>query len=140
MEEKLDKLISLMESQARALQKSLQLLDGIHTVVLEKYKAADLLLEEHPPMGAPQAAPKAAVQRPLNTFGDQQPYGYDIEEERKAEAQSFPANQNATSQVGREEVHTPQQSQQPFREAPPEVPVTSKAEMMEQAEKRDTDT
>ena len=141
MEEKLDKLISLMESQAKALQKSLQLLDGIHTVVLEKYKAADLLLEEHPPMGAPQATPKAAVQRPLNTFGDQQPYGYDIEEERKAEAQSFPANLNATSEVGREEVHTPpQQSQEPFREAPPEVPVTSKAEMMEQAEKRDTDT
>ena len=140
MEEKLDKLIALMESQARAWQKSLQLLDGIHTLMIEKYKSADLLLEEHPPMGAPQAAqaePKAAVQRPLNTFGDQQPYGYDIEEERKAEAQSFPANLNATSEVRREEVHTPQQTQQPFREAPPEVPVTSKAEMMEQVEKKE---
>ena len=137
MEEKLDKLIALMESQARAWQKSLQLLDGIHTLMVEKYKSADLLLEEYPPMGAQQAAPRAAVQRPLNTFGDQQPYGYDIEEERKSEAQSFPANLNATSEVGKEEVHTPQQSQEPFREAPPEVPVTSKAEMMEQAEKRE---
>ena len=138
MEEKLDNLIALIELQNKAWEHSLQLLNGMHTLMVERYKSADLLLEQHPPMGASQAAPKAAVQRPLNTFGDQQPYGYDIEEERKADAQSFPANLNATSGVGREEVHTPpQQSQQPFREAPPEVPVTSKAEMMEQAEKRE---
>ena len=90
-------------------------------------------------MGASQAAPKEPAQRPLNNFGDQQPYGYDIEEERRSAAQSFPANLNATSEVGREEVHTPsQEPQQPFREAPPDVPVTSKAEMMEQAVKRET--
>lgn len=136
MEEKLDKLIALMESQARAWQKSLQLLDGIHTLMVEKYKSADLLLEEYPPMGAQQAAPRAAVQRPLNTFGDQQPYGYDIEEERKSEAQSFPANINADESPQQQEQETPT-SQEPFREAPPEVPVTSKAEMMEQAEKRE---
>ena len=136
MEEKLDKLIALMESQARACQKSLQLLDGIHTLMVEKYKSADLLLEEYPPMGAQQAAPRAAVQRPLNTFGDQQPYGYDIEEERKSEAQSFPANINADESPQQQEQETPT-SQEPFREAPPEVPVTSKAEMMEQAEKRE---
>ena len=136
MEEKLDKLIALLESQARAWQKSLQLLDGIHTLMVEKYKSADLLLEEYPPMGAQQAAPRAAVQRPLNTFGDQQPYGYDIEEERKSEAQSFPANINADESPQQQEQETPT-SQEPFREAPPEVPVTSKAEMMEQAEKRE---
>ena len=136
MEEKLDKLIALMESQARAWQKSLQLLDGIHTLMVEKYKSADLLLEEYPPMGAQQAAPRAAVQRPLNTFGDQQPYGYDIEEERKSEAQSFPANINADESPQQQEQETPT-SQEPFREAPPEVPVTSKAEMMEQAEKQE---
>ena len=136
MEDKLDKLIALMESQARAWQKSLQLLDGIHTLMVEKYKSADLLLEEYPPMGAQQAAPRAAVQRPLNTFGDQQPYGYDIEEERKSEAQSFPANINADESPQQQEQETPT-SQEPFREAPPEVPVTSKAEMMEQAEKRE---
>ena len=136
MEEKLDKLIALMESQARAWQKSLQLLDGIHTLMVEKYKSADLLWEEYPPKGAQQAAPRAAVQRPLNTFGDQQPYGYDIEEERKSEAQSFPANINADESPQQQEQETPT-SQEPFREARPEVPVTSKAEMMEQAEKRE---
>ena len=139
MEEKLDKLIALMELQNKAWERSLQLLNGMHTLMVEKYKSADLLLEQHPPMGASQAAPKEPAQRPLNNFGDQQPYGYDIEEERRSAAQSFPANLNATSEVGREEVHTPsQEPQQPFREAPPEVPVTSKAEMMEQAEKRET--
>ena len=79
MEEKLDKLISLMELQNKAWERSLQLLNGMHTLMIEKYKSADLLLEEHPPMGATQAASKANPQRPLNTFGDQQPYGYDIE-------------------------------------------------------------
>ena len=127
MEEKLDKLISLMESQNKAWQKSLQLLDGIHMVLVEKYKAADMLLEEHPPMGAPRAAPKAATERPLNTFGDQKPYGYELEEERKGPAQSFPA----TAQVSEDAVQT----QLPFREPPPTVPVTSKAEIMEQAER-----
>ena len=136
MEEKLDKLISLMELQNKAWERSLQLLNGMHTLMIEKYKSADLLLEEHPPMGASQAAPKAAVQRPLNTFGDQQPYGYDIEEERKSEAQSFPANINADESPQQQEQETPT-SQEPFREAQPEVPVTSKAEMMEQAEKRE---
>ena len=127
MEEKLDKLISLMESQNKAWQKSLQLLDGIHMVLVEKYKAADMLLEEHPPMGAPRAAPQAATEHPLNTFGDQKPYGYELEEERKGPAQSFAA----TAQVSEDSVQT----QLPFREPPPTVPVTSKAEMMEQAER-----
>ena len=137
MEEKLDKLIALVELQNKAWERSLQLLNGMHTMMVEKYKSNDLLLEQHPPMDASQAAPKEPAQRPLNTFGDQPPYGYDIEEERKAAAQSFPANLNATSEVSREEVYTPpQEPQQPFREAPPEVPVTSKAEMMEQAEKK----
>ena len=130
MEEKLDKLISLMESQNKAWQKSLQLLDGIHMVLVEKYRAADLLLEEHPPMGAPQ--PESQRVRSgsptLNTFGDQKPYGYELEEERQAPAQSFPANAQ-----GNEE--TPHH-RRPFRDPPPTVPVTSKAEMMEQVEKR----
>lgn len=129
MEEKLDKLISLMESQNKAWQKSLQLLDGIHMVLVEKYRAADLLLEEHPPMGAPQPESQRVRSAPptLNTFGDQKPYGYELEEERKAPAQSFPA----TAQVNEE----PEQQQPAFRDPPPTVPVTSKAEMMEQAER-----
>ena len=130
MEEKLDKLISLMESQNKAWQKSLQLLDGIHMVLVEKYRAADLLLEEHPPMGAPHPANQSQRRESsptLNTFGDQKPYGYELEEERQAPAQSFPANAQ-----GNEE--TPHH-RRPFRDPPPTVPVTSKAEMMEQAER-----
>ena len=36
MEEKLDKLIALMESQNKAWERSLQLLNGIHTLMVEK--------------------------------------------------------------------------------------------------------
>ena len=134
MEEKLDKLISLMETQNKAWQKSLQSLDGIHTVLVEKYRAADLLLEEHPPMGAPRNANTTPPlhkprENPLNTFGDGQPYGYDLEEERKSTPQSFPATVNSTEEV--------QQPQQAFKEPPPEVPMTSKAEMMEQVEQKE---
>ena len=165
MEEKLDKLISLMELQNKAWERSLQLLNGMHTLMIEKYKAADLLLEQHPPIGAP-ANPQTPVDneppvstgegsRPINfnDYSDDTPYGVEMEEQRAPVAQSFPLapnaiqppDQPATSGVGREEVYTipeetPQQSQEPFREAPPEVPVTSRAEMMEQAEKRDTAT
>ena len=132
-EEKIDKLISLMEMQNKAWQKSLQFLDGIHTVLVEKYKSADLLLEEHPPMGAPRNANTVPPlhkprENPLNTFGDAQPYGYDLEEERKSAPQSFPATVNSG-----DEAEHPQQA---FKEPPPEVPLTSKAEMMEQAEKK----
>ncbi len=163
MEEKLDKLIALMESQNKAWERSLQLLNGIHTLMFEKYKAADLLLEQHPPSGAP-ANPQQPVSnneppvatsddnRPINfnDYSDATPYGVEMEEQRAPVAQAFPLapnavpppDQPATSGVGREEVYTvpeeaPQQSHQPFREAPPEVPVTSKAEMMEQVEKKE---
>jgi len=101
---------------------------------VEKYKAADLLLEEYPPMGAPRAATTGTSlpnpqPKPLNTFGDRQPYGYDLEEERKSTPQSFPATTNST-----EEDNQPQQA---FKEPPPQVPLTSKAEMMEQVEKKE---
>ncbi len=134
MEEKLDKLIALMESQNKAWEKTLQLLNNINIVLVEKYKAADLLLEEHPPMGAPRHANTTPPlhkprENPLNTFGDGQPYGYDLEEERKSTPQSFPATVNSTEEV--------QQPQQAFKEPPPEIPMTSKAEMMEQVEKRE---
>ncbi len=163
MEERLDKLISLMESQNKAWERSLQMLNAIHSLMVEKYKAADLLLEQHPPIGAP-ANPQTPVvdnEPPISTdegnmpinfndYSDDIPYGVEMEEERAPMAQSFPLapnaapppDQPATSGVGREEIYTvpeqqPQQPQESFREAPPEVPLTSKAEMMEQAEKSD---
>ena len=58
MEEKLDKLIALVELQNKAWERSLQLLNGMHTMMVEKYKSNFLLLEQHPPMDASQAAPK----------------------------------------------------------------------------------
>ena len=123
MEEKLDKLIALMESQNKAWERSLQLLNGIHTLMVEKYKAADLLLEQHPPIGAP-ANPQQPVSnneppvatsddnRPINfnDYSDATPYGVEMEEQRAPVAQSFPLapnavpppDQPATSGVGRE--------------------------------------
>ena len=82
-----------------------------------------------------------------------------MEEERTPEAQSFPVAPNArgpevyqgareeeveqnqlppdqpATNMGPEEVR--QESQPAFREAPPTVPVTSKAEMIQQAEKKE---
>jgi hypothetical protein len=85
-------------------------------------------------MGAPRGPNNSPPlhrprENPLNAFGDAQPYGYDLEEERKSTPQSFPATANST-----EEDNQPQQA---FKEPPPEVPMTSKAEMMEQVEKRE---
>ena len=162
MEEKLDKLISLIESQNKALERSLNIINGIHTLMIEKYKAADLLLEQYPPIRSPSnpQVPISNNEQPaatrndsipinFNDYSDAIPYGVEMEEERAPVAQSFPPSPNAvslpdqpaTSGVGQEEVYTvPQQpqEQEPFREAPPEVPVTSRAEMMEQVEKRGT--
>lgn len=164
MEERLDKLISLIESQNKAWERSLQMLNAIHSLMMEKYKAAELLLEQHPPIRSPsvsdnrestateEVTTNTGAPLNFNDYSDSTPYGVEMEEERAPVAQSFPLapnavpppDQPATSGVGREEVYTtpeqqpqPQQSQEPFREAPPEVPLTSKAEMMEQAEKSD---
>ncbi len=87
MEEKLDKLIALMECENKAWERSLQLLNGIHTLMVEKYKAADLLLEQHPPIGAPanpqqpvskqRAAGSTVTIMPINfnDYSDATPYG-----------------------------------------------------------------
>jgi len=50
-----------------------------------------------------------------------------LEEARKAPPQSFPNTISSEEAV---------QSQSAFREAPPTVPITSKAEMLEQVEKK----
>ena len=130
LEERLDKVILLMESQNKAWQKSLQLLDGIHAVLVEKYKAADLLLEEYPPIRGPKSTVAASTEIstvPLNEVGEQRPDGDELEEARKAPPQSFPNTISSEEAV---------QSQSAFREAPPTVPITSKAEMLEQVEKK----
>ena len=138
MEEQLDKLISLTESQNKAWERALRLLNEIYALMLEKYKAADLLLEQHPAVRAPGPRPVAdgpvSSHRPtdFSSFTENQPYGYELEKEATPVARSFPVPADAISQ---EEVY---QTQIPFKENIPEVPLTSKAEMMERVEKQDT--
>ena len=48
MEEKFDTIISLLETQNKAWQKSLQILDGIYTVLSNQYMKDERLLQEHP--------------------------------------------------------------------------------------------
>ena len=119
MEEKFDKLIALMESQNKAWEKTLQLLNNINIVLVEKYKAADLLLEEHPAVRnqvdrEPTQQTINNPTQPFNPYSDSLPYGVDIEEEREREysGDSYPPNQNTQ----------PQESQASVQEQPQELP------------------
>ena len=139
MEEQLDKLISLMEVQNKAWERSLRLLNEIHALMVEKYKGPELLLEKHPAIRAPGAPlpvdeRAAAARTPgvFNEFAQDTPYGYELEEEAAPMPHSFPVPPNARTE---ERTH---QTQLPFKEKVPEVPLTSKAEMMERVEKQDT--
>ena len=153
MEERLDKLIALMELQNKAWEHALQLLNGIHTILAEKHIAADQLLQEHPTvMGpAPITVGKAQQPQPFNEYSDSTPYGTELEEEREAKTQSFPpAPASMTSAT--ETVVLPPQASSPQKEpqkslaservetlepdapARPKRVVTSKAEMLQQQE------
>ena len=151
MEERLDKLIALMELQNKAWEHALQLLNGIHTIVVEKQLATDKLLQEHPTvMGpAPITVGKAQQPQPFNEYSDSTPYGTELEEERDAEAetQSYPpapASMTLASEtvVLPPEPSTPQKSSDPERvetlkqstQTPAKQTVTSKAEMLQQQE------
>ena len=143
LEEKLDKLTSyvesqvrLMDSQNRAWEKCLRLLDELNTILVKKWQAQDLLLEEHPTVRGPVGPAAATVggarqPQPYSNYSDSAPYGHELEEERAGPAQSFPAAA-AESSAPREQVITEKRSGASTR------PVTSKAEILEQAEKRDT--
>ena len=155
MEERLDRLIALMESQNKAWERSLQLLNAIHTLMVEKYKSGDLLLEQHPAVKgpAPVTVGKARQPQPFNDYSDSTPYGTELEEERDAEAemQSYPppATMSSTSEtvVLPPEPSAPQQAPQkssgservetlePPAQTAPKRMVTTKAEMLEQVEK-----
>ena len=92
LEERLSKLILLLEAQNKAWQKCLTLLTEMNTMLFEKYKAQDILLEEHPPVKGPDpvTVDTASPTQPFNNYTDSVPYGGDIEEEREAPPQSFP--------------------------------------------------
>ena len=124
MEEKLDKLIALTELQNKAWEKCLELLLSVAESLTAEQRHKQILLEKHP---APQPTPSAIAQS-ANVYNDQYRYGVEMEDQEDSYTD---AHQQQNQQP-------PQEPQQPFRETPPEVPVTSKAEMMEQAEKRTT--
>ena len=155
MEERLDKLIALMELQNKAWEHALQLLNGIHTIVVEKQLATDKLLQEHPTVMGPKPTTvgKARQPQPFNDYSDSTPYGTELEEERDAEAemQSYPppATMSSTSEtvVLPPEPSAPQQAPQkssgservetlePPAQTAPKRMVTTNAEMLEQVEK-----
>ena len=124
MEEKLDKLISLMETQNKAWEKCLELLFSLAETMTADKKQRQLLLERHPP---PRNTP-TEVAAAANVYNDQYRYGNDIEEEEQQYQQ--PTQHSPAPQPQSQDEPTPQQ------EPPPPSPYTSRAEMMEQAERR----
>ena len=154
LEKRLDKLIALTELQNKAWERSLQLLNGIHTIVVEKQLASDKLLQEHPTVMGPEpiTVGKARQPQPFNDYTDSVPYGTELEEEKEAEAetQSFPPAPAASMTSASETVVIPPRSEpvalptppagervetlEPPVQTPPKRVVTSKAEMLEQQE------
>ena len=151
MEEKFDKLILLIEAQNKAWQKCLTLLTEMNTLLFEKYKSGDLLLEEHPPLKSPAPVTVGAAPQPqpFNNYSDSIPYGTELEEEREAPAQSFPATQSAPPAAYSDEPESgpgpapesaPENSaegvtREPEMRITPGPPVSSKAELLERVEK-----
>ena len=155
LEEKLDKLIGLITLQNKANDNVLAFLNAIHTLLIEKYKAQEILLEQHPPVRFPStSAPPASSDQetsptvggsrqpePFNDYSDRAPYGTQLEEEARPTAQSFPVPPNARppappevsaqqiyrSAVGHEEV-VGEAADSDARGQPP----STKAEMLEQ--------
>ena len=139
LEEKLDKLTSyaesqvrLLETQNRAWEKCLQLLDELNTMLVKKWQAQDLLLENHPAVKGPSPTTTTVGQahqpQPFSTYSDSIPYGKELEEERAGPAQSFPASA-ASPNVSQEQVVAEKQIRASGRT------VTSKAEILEQVQK-----
>jgi hypothetical protein len=140
LEEKLDKLTShvesqvrLQESQNRAWERCLKLLTELNTILVSKWQSQDILLEEHPTVRGPgpTTVGQAHQPQPFSNYSDSTPYGHELEEERAGPAQSFPASAAAPN-VSQEQVVAQK------RPGPARRQVTSKAEILEQVEKRDT--
>ena len=147
LEERLDKLILLIEAQNKAWQKCLTLLTEMNMLLFEKYKSQDLLLEKHPPLKGPSSVivGKAGQPQPFNNYSDSLPYGTELEEEREAPPESFPAGQGAPPAAYSDEPESapapaPENSAagehlDPTMRVTPGPPVSSKAELLERVEK-----
>ena len=155
LEERLDRVILLIETQNKAWQKCLTLLTEMSTLMFEKYKSADLLLEDHPPVRVPAAEPvtvgAARQPQPFNNYSDSLPYGTELEEERDVPPESFPAAQSAPPAAYSNEpepaaapaaarVANPRRDGEGVHHEPemrltPGPAVSSKAELLERVEK-----
>ena len=149
LEERLDKVILLIEAQNKAWQKCLTLLTEMNTLLFDKFKSAGLLLEEHPPVKAPAPPPATvggtAQPQPFNNYSDSLPYGTELEEEREAPDQSFPATQREAPSAYNDvpepapesaaENSAESEPSEPQTRIAPGPPVTSKAELLERVEK-----
>ena len=150
LEDRLDKVISLIEAQNKAWQKCLTLLTEMNMLLFEKYKSQDLLLEKHPPVKAPPPVTVGAARQPqpFNNYSDSLPYGTELEEEREAPPESFPAAQSAPPTYNDEPESAPAPApesapensaegvhREPTMRVTPGPPVSSKAELLERVEK-----
>ena len=88
MEDKLDKLLLLIEQQNKAWSIHLDMMQGLINIIDAKVNSQDNLLKEHPTVREPNETQQP---QPFNVYGDAKPYGVDIEEEKQATPQSFPA-------------------------------------------------
>lgn len=87
MEDKLDKLLLLIEQQNKAWSIHLDMMQGLINIIDAKVNSQDNLLKEHPTV---REESNSQPTQPFNTYGDTRPYGVDIEEEKNAEPESFP--------------------------------------------------
>ena len=157
LEEKLDKLIELITLQNKAWQKCLTLLTEMNTLLFEKHKSQELLLEQFPAVMGPsgvagpqppdrETAPTVGGShqpQPFNDYSDRTPYGTELEEEARPTVQSFPvppdarppqpaevsAQQTYRAAAGREQVV--EESAGPDARRPPP---STKAEILEHRE------
>ena len=123
-----DRLISATEQQNQALDKVLQLLFSIAESLTQEKREKQLLLEKHPP---PRQTPSETAAQAANIYNDNFRYGNETEEPPPPTPQ--PARPAPPPQQSVETVAPLTQS---LENPPPPVPYTSKAEMMEQAERK----
>jgi len=124
-----DRLISATEQQNQALDKVLQLLFSIAETITQEKREKQLLLEKHPP---PRLTPSETAAQAANIYNDNFRYGNEAEEPPPPPIPQ-PARPAPPPQQSAETVVPLTQS---LENPPPPVPYTSKAEMMEQAERK----
>lgn len=157
LEARLNKIVLQLEAQNKAWQKCLIILTEMNTILFEKYKSQERLLEEHPPVKGPAPAPvtSAGPSQPFNNYTDSIPYGTELEEERVGPTQSFPPpsqtdipesppaygsephgdyNDDAVPESAAPK-SAESATQQPRMRISPGPPVASKAELLERVEK-----